>query len=163
MRCFFNNNNKKKPKKKQLMFFLFLHKNICCWYSLEAPRWGTSNEYPQHMFFLWRNQKNIFLIPCLIWSYDKPLWQNSYANSADPPGRGLTWNIKPCFYRIKKKTKTLLECCVCNFEFQFFFIKTYFVGLIREKKKKTLLECCLCNFEFCNFNFFLENIFYGYH
>ena len=26
----------------------------CCEYSLEAPRWGTSNEYPQHTF-LWRN------------------------------------------------------------------------------------------------------------
>ena len=28
------------------------------WYSLEAPRRGTSNEYPQHMFS-WRNKKNI--------------------------------------------------------------------------------------------------------
>ena len=25
--------------------FLFLHENICCWYSLEAPRRGASNEY----------------------------------------------------------------------------------------------------------------------
>ena len=32
-----------------LVFFLFLHKNICCGYSLEVPRGGTSNEYPQHM------------------------------------------------------------------------------------------------------------------
>ena len=28
------------------------------WYSLEVPYWGTSNEYPQHMF-LWTNKKNI--------------------------------------------------------------------------------------------------------
>ena len=28
------------------------------WYSLEAPRRGASNEYPQHMFSL-RNKKNI--------------------------------------------------------------------------------------------------------
>ena len=28
------------------------------WYSLEAPRIGASNEYPQHMF-LWTNKKNI--------------------------------------------------------------------------------------------------------
>ena len=28
------------------------------WYSLEAPRRGASNEYPQHMFS-WRNKKNI--------------------------------------------------------------------------------------------------------
>ena len=32
-------------------FFLFLHNNICCGYSLEAPRRGASNEYPQHMFY----------------------------------------------------------------------------------------------------------------
>ena len=31
-------------------FFLLPHKSICCWYSLEAPLWGASNEYPQHMF-----------------------------------------------------------------------------------------------------------------
>ena len=53
--------------------FLFLHKNICCGYSLEAPRRGASNEYPQHMF-LWGNKKNINVfglkIKCLIWSYD---------------------------------------------------------------------------------------------
>ena len=28
------------------------------WYFLEALRWGTSNEYPQHMF-LCRNKKNV--------------------------------------------------------------------------------------------------------
>ena len=37
---------------------LFLDKNICCGYSLEAPRWGASNEYPQYMF-LSRIKKNI--------------------------------------------------------------------------------------------------------
>ena len=30
---------------KVLVFFLFLHKNICCGYSLEAPFQGASNEY----------------------------------------------------------------------------------------------------------------------
>ena len=30
-------------KKKKKTFFLFLAKNICCGYSLEAPRWGASN------------------------------------------------------------------------------------------------------------------------
>ena len=43
---------------KVLLFFLFLHENICYWCSLEAPQWGASNEYPQHMF-LWRNKKNL--------------------------------------------------------------------------------------------------------
>ena len=35
--------------------------NIDCWYSLEPPRWGGSNEYPQSMF-LSRNNKNVY--PC---------------------------------------------------------------------------------------------------
>ena len=33
-----------------LCLLLFLHKNVCCGYSLEAPHWGASNEYPQHTF-----------------------------------------------------------------------------------------------------------------
>ena len=32
------------------LFFLFLLKNIDCGYSLEPPRGGGSNEYPQSMF-----------------------------------------------------------------------------------------------------------------
>ena len=37
-------------------FFLFLLKNIDCWYSLEPPLWGGSNEYPQSMFWaeIWK-------------------------------------------------------------------------------------------------------------
>ena len=31
-------------------FCLFLHENMSCGYSLEAPRRGASNEYPQLMF-----------------------------------------------------------------------------------------------------------------
>ena len=62
------------------MFFLFLHKDIRCWYSLEAPQallMSTNNicfevllnEYQQNMFS-WRNKKNISTFrfkdaPCL--------------------------------------------------------------------------------------------------
>ena len=53
-----------------LISFLFLHENICCGYSLEAPCRGASNEYPQYMF-LWRNKKDIMLIPPLICSYGR--------------------------------------------------------------------------------------------
>ena len=36
-------------------FFLFLHKNICCGYSLEVLHQGASNEYPKHVFMAnWR-------------------------------------------------------------------------------------------------------------
>ena len=54
--------------RKMQISFSFLHKNICCGYSLEAPQQGASNEYPQHMFS-WRNRKNIMWIPPLICSY----------------------------------------------------------------------------------------------
>ena len=50
---------------KVSVFFLNLNKNIYCGYSLEAPRRGTSDEFPQHMF-LSRNQKTIYPIPSLI-------------------------------------------------------------------------------------------------
>ena len=36
----------------KLTFSLFLEENICCGNSLEVPHRGTSNEYPQHIFFL---------------------------------------------------------------------------------------------------------------
>ena len=38
--------------------FLFLHRNICCGCSLEAPYQGASNEHSQDMFS-WKNKKNI--------------------------------------------------------------------------------------------------------
>ena len=58
-----------------LISFLFLDENICCGYSLEAPRRGASNEYPQHMFSS-RNKKNIMWIPSLICSYEAWLITN---------------------------------------------------------------------------------------
>ena len=35
------------PDKREYtdIFFLFLHENISCWYSLEAPQWGTVGEH----------------------------------------------------------------------------------------------------------------------
>ena len=42
---------------KILIFFIFLLKKVDCGYSLEPPRRGGSNEYPQSMF-LSRNKKN---------------------------------------------------------------------------------------------------------
>ena len=45
---------------KWLIFFLFLHIDIHYGYSLEAPHWGASNEYPQCKYS-WGNKKNIYL------------------------------------------------------------------------------------------------------
>ena len=38
------------------LFFLFRIKNIDCWYLLEPPRRGGSNEYPQSVFWakIWK-------------------------------------------------------------------------------------------------------------
>ena len=57
----------KKSTQKYRYFFLILHNNICCGCSLEAPRGGASNEYPQHMFS-WRNIIWIFLLWKSIWT-----------------------------------------------------------------------------------------------
>ena len=42
--------------------FLIFAQNIDCGYSLEPPRWGGSNEYPQSLFST-RNKKNN-VCPC---------------------------------------------------------------------------------------------------
>ena len=34
---------------KMAIFSLFLHRKVCCGYSLEASHWDSSNEYPLHM------------------------------------------------------------------------------------------------------------------
>ena len=39
------------------MLWVLIRSASACGYSLEAPRRGASNEYPQHMFSL-RNEKN---------------------------------------------------------------------------------------------------------
>ena len=52
----FTTKNWKFSDKKSDIFHISAQ-NIDCGYSLEAPRWGGSNEYPQSMF-LSRNKKN---------------------------------------------------------------------------------------------------------
>ena len=57
------------------LFFLFLLQNIDCGYSLEPPRRGGSNVYPQSMFAS-KNKKNnihIFLMKCSIFTAEKNL------------------------------------------------------------------------------------------
>ena len=49
--------NKNFQKKKKSDIFHISAQNIDCGYSLELPRQGGSNEYPQSMF-LSRNKKN---------------------------------------------------------------------------------------------------------
>ena len=53
---------KKKSDKKTLIFFIFLLKNKDCRYSLEPPRRGGSNDYPQFMFLSRNKKHNVY--PC---------------------------------------------------------------------------------------------------
>ena len=48
--------------KKSWYFFHISAKNIDCGYSLEPPRRGGSNEYPQSMFLSRNKKKNAY--PC---------------------------------------------------------------------------------------------------
>ena len=47
---------------KILIFFHISAQNIDCGYSLEPPRRGGSNEYPQSMFFSRNKKNNVY--PC---------------------------------------------------------------------------------------------------
>ena len=47
---------------KILIFFHISAQNIDCWYSLEPPRRGDSNKYPQSLFLSRNKKNNIF--PC---------------------------------------------------------------------------------------------------
>ena len=61
-------------KKYSCFPFFFSPWKHMLWYSFEVPHLGTSNEYPQHMFS-WRNKKNIYVTPHLIWSNWLLPWQ----------------------------------------------------------------------------------------
>ena len=39
-------------------FSYFHNENICCGYTLEVPKQGASNEYPQHIFSCRNKNKN---------------------------------------------------------------------------------------------------------
>ena len=58
----FTSKNRNFSDKKTLIFFHISAQNLDCGYSLEPPRRGGSNEYPQSMF-LSRNKKNN-VYPC---------------------------------------------------------------------------------------------------
>ena len=47
---------------KNSYIFLISAQNIDCMYSLEPPRWGGSNEYPQSMFLSKNKKNNVY--PC---------------------------------------------------------------------------------------------------
>ena len=52
-------------QQKKFDIFLIFAQNIDCWYTLEPPRGGGSNEYPQSMFWS-KNKKNRYT-PVLLY------------------------------------------------------------------------------------------------
>ena len=49
-------------RKEKSDIFHISAQNIDCGYSLEPPRWGGSNEYPQFMLLSWNKKNNRY--PC---------------------------------------------------------------------------------------------------
>ena len=91
----------------RLIVFLFLNKNICCGYSLEAPQRGASNEYPQHMF-LWRNKSfNTFGLK------KAPLTRVNYASNRCFLGE--IWKVLT-FWMEKHLTKSYMYRSICVFQ-----------------------------------------------
>ena len=68
--------------------FCYFSIKTCCGYSLASPRWGNSNEYPQHMF-LWRTLKklsfNYHQIPSLSISLLLSSEQAHFVHPPPPP------------------------------------------------------------------------------
>ena len=54
------------------IIFVFLLKNVDCGYSLELPRRGGSNEYPQSMFWaeIWKNIRFFYLEIFSFWRWN---------------------------------------------------------------------------------------------
>ena len=57
----FTSKNWKFSDKKTLIFSNISAQNLVCGYSLELPQWGSSNKYPQSMF--WAEIKKIMYTP----------------------------------------------------------------------------------------------------
>ena len=98
-----------------------LHKNPCCGYSLESPRRGDSNEYPQHRL-LWRNKKKY---PFIITKYPPYLFHCSIGVAVVIS----SWKLIAYFYTLRhgltifhlcrnehEQGRNLFEifyCCLC--------------------------------------------------
>ena len=66
-----------------------LDENICCEYSLEVPRRGASNEYPQHMFSSTQHLVRLqqFISIGLVLSRDEyvwPIWDTVFYTIRNP-------------------------------------------------------------------------------
>ena len=90
----FGNNSAKK-------FFISQKKKKCCGYPLEASHWGTSNEYPQHIFMenwrkLFHNYHQILLNDSSENSKPIFLWRNKKIIDTFGGKKHLSWSYELC-------------------------------------------------------------------
>ena len=123
---------------KVLIFFLFLHENICCRYSLEAPQKGASNEYPQHMYS-WRNMKKYNLdIPSYLEVWRWPLTlclimdHQHIMICVQHPGKLTKWNFHMYLKLIseilcRKRSFSMCEQHFIMFEQHFIMCEQHFI------------------------------------
>ena len=100
-------------------YILFLDKNMCCGYSLEAPHQGTSNEHHNKCFHSEIRKLSILFSwkKCLIWSYsrvndtvywERPQWGLASLYTLLSNTNPIKTNIKPKFlcYLTNKQPKS---------------------------------------------------------
>ena len=115
------------------IFFLFFHKNICCGYSLEVPQWGTSNEYPQHMF-LWRTEENY---PRVVTKYFLPLKSSATTKPFSTQSSSfLVVRVSPLtfFYGMADMYKHFLSLMFALKWMEFHFISLLFSELFSSRE-----------------------------
>ena len=78
-------------------FFLISPQKLRCKYSFDAPLCGTSNEYPQYMFFLCKNRKKwLFVFEILVYLELYILCKRVYIiHYYCPCARVIWWLIRP--------------------------------------------------------------------
>ena len=91
--------------------FLISEQKHMLWYSLEAPRWGASNEYPQNMFSF-KNKKDIS-----IFGWKKCLISCNMTSALLVTHQQVHWNlfIRPFIishYRYKMVKIGPQRCCI---------------------------------------------------
>ena len=86
---------------KNCDIFLIFAQNIDCWYTLELPHRGGSNEYPQSMFYINNKKKNVY--PCTPQFYYKKWGERGCSL------HGLVFVMYRAFSLILNQTKYYLE------------------------------------------------------
>ena len=98
--------------KKTQIFFHIPAQNIDCGYSLELPQWGSSNEYPQSMF--WAEIRKIMYTPVNpSFTIEKWGWKRSILHRRVFVMDYIDQHFNNLYFL--KKTTSTLECHLPQF------------------------------------------------